>query len=181
MHKLEACRIAVLLGAIGSLAACSTSDSNLSQDLQPTAPVVAEAPGRVPDYCPKITLREGTSVLRKGQGDAQEYVASVTQTTRSCRVQNGELSMEVGVAGRVVPGSAAKSGSVRLPIRVAIVRGSEVLYSELGQQPVAMDPAGGAQDFIYVDRNVRLPEPTRRDLTVFVGFDEGMPKKVAAR
>ncbi len=150
-----------------------------TQPIQPPMGTPAQQPmtasGTIPDYCPQVTLREGTATLRKGEGDALQYVASITSNTRSCRVRDGEFYMEVGITGRLVPGPAAKPGTVTLPVRVAIVNSGAVAYSELGQQGVPIGTAAGPVDFAYVDRNIRLPIPQGRTLTVYVGFDEGTP------
>ncbi len=133
----------------------------------------AAGQGTVPDYCPQVSLREGTAILRRGEGDNLQYIASIASTTRSCRVLNGELYMEVGIAGRLVPGPAAKPGSAMLPIRVAILNSGQLVYSQLGQEQVSNDPAGGPKDFRYVDRSIRIPVPQGRSLVVYAGFDEG--------
>lgn len=168
--------VAPPLLAIG-LSACNSLTA--TQPIQPPVGTPAQQPltasGTIPDYCPQVSLREGTATLRKGEGDALQYVASITSNTRSCRVRDGEFFMEVGITGRLVPGPAAKPGNVTLPIRVAIVNAGSVAYSHLGQQGVRIDSAGGPVDFTYVDRNVRLPLPQGRTLTVYVGFDEGAP------
>jgi hypothetical protein len=53
-----------------------------------------------------------------------------------------------------------------------------VLYSQLTQFPVTVDPASGAATFVFNDPNVNLPKPTDRSYRVFIGFDEGAPKAV---
>ncbi|MBB3949685.1 hypothetical protein [Aureimonas jatrophae] len=167
---------ALPLLALG-LSACNTTTA--PQPIQPPSGTPAQQPmtasGTIPDYCPQVSLREGTATLRKGEGEALQYVASITSNSRSCRVRDGEFYMEVGITGRIVPGPAAKAGNVTLPVRVAIVNAGSVAYSELGQQGVRIDPAGGPVDFTYVDRNIRIPLPQGRTLTVYVGFDEGAP------
>ena len=164
MPTLHASRIAILAGSLGLLSACSTSS--------PDVPVVAAQQGTEAAVCPRIALREGTAILRRGGPEALEYVASITETSRSCRVIGGQLVIEVGIAGRVTPGVAARAGGVQLPIRVAVTRGTDVLYSNMGTQSVAVTPGAGAQNFLYVDRSVRIAEPADRAVAIQVGFDE---------
>lgn len=169
-------KVAALLAGAALLSACSTSGTGApAPGPAAPAPQAVASAGVVPDYCPQVSLREGTAILRKGAGDDLQYLASIASTTRSCRVKDGELYMEVGVAGRLVPGPAGRPSSVNLPIRIAIVNAGAVAYTNLGQVQVSTDPAGGPKNFTYVDRAIRIPMPAGRTLTVFAGFDEGAP------
>ena len=172
MDMLNAARTATIIGALSLLAAC-TSNGDRAVQLDGTPPKMStEAEGVVPDYCPRVSLREGTAILRKGDGPALQYVASIVSTSRECHVLNGELRMKVGISGRVVPGPAVKPGEVGLPIRIAIVQGTSVLYSQAGSQAVSLAP-GNTPTFIYVDSSIVVPEPSRKDLVIYAGFDEG--------
>jgi hypothetical protein len=86
------------------------------------------------------------------------------------------MTINVAAAGRVVPGPAGAPGAVKLPIRVAVVRGEEVLYSQLHDYQVAVDSSGAAQ-FVFNDPNVTIPIPPDQAVRVFAGFDEGPPKQ----
>ena len=65
---------------------------------------------------------------------------------------------------------------MRLPIRVAVLRGNDVVYSELGQQTVAITRNGGAQTFTYVDESVLIDPAPTAGIVIFAGFDEGAPE-----
>lgn len=178
MHTVSAVRRVVMSGAAALLTGCVSTDGTAPQE---TAANVASQPGgfesgTVPDYCPEVELREGTGVLREENGGETAYLASISDISRECRIIDGQLRMRIGIAGRVVAGSTAAQDSASLPIRVAIVRGSDVLYSELGNKAVALNPGEGASQFMYVDENVSIPEPGERNLRIFAGFDEGPPQ-----
>ena len=134
-------------------------------------------------YCPRVTLREGTasfnSYAKGGQDDPAKlaYQASISDVTRSCTHASGLLTMNVAVAGRVVPGPAGVSGTVKMPIRIAVVQGDKVLYSKLHVHQVAMSDSGVATQFVFNDSNVTIPNPEAQTLEVFAGYDEGPPKK----
>ena len=81
--------------------------------------------------------------------------------------------MKIGISGRVVPGPAAKAGEIGLPIRIAVVRGVDVLYSQVGSTLVKVQAGGGSEQFVYVNQSVAVPEPARKDLAIYAGFDEG--------
>lgn len=168
-------RIAALLAGSLLVSACNTTQPRPATVPATASPSGAVAGGQVPDYCPAASLREGTGVVRRGEGEDVRYAATITNVSRSCRVLDAQLFIEVAVTGRMVPGNAAEPGLVNLPIRVAILDGDRLVYSRLGQQPVSGERAGGPKDFRYVDRDIKLPVPAGRTLTVFVGFDEGPP------
>lgn len=175
-------RTVALLAASLALSACNTAATNRPAVSTPsTQPASAADRGTVPDYCPEVTLREGTGVIRQGGPDSLRYVATIADVSRSCRVLDGQLFIEVAVAGRLVTGNAAPGGMVSLPIRVAVLDGQRLVYSQLGQQPVSGERSPDPQDFRYVDRGIRLPVPEGRTLTVFVGYDEGPGAGGAAR
>ena len=90
------------------------------------------------------------------------------------------MTIKVGVAGKVVVGPAGSAGTVNMPIRVAVVRGDEVLYSQLHKNVVQVTDPSTATQFVFTDPNVVIPIPSARDVQIFAGFDEG-PPKVASR
>ena len=146
-------------------------------------------PGRITDvelraYCPKVDLREGTAFYRtyeKGGRETEDanlviYQAALSETSRDCKYENGTLTMTVAAAGRVVPGPKGKAGTITMPIRVAVTRGDEVLYSKLSTQEVQIAETGATQ-FVFKDTQVSFPQPTARNIQVFIGYDEGPPAK----
>ena len=177
-------RAATIGGALAALAACtSTTPPEVASagDSLATPPPSVTAPTAEPGqtearFCPQVSLREGTSILRKKVSSEIDYVASISDTTRDCHIVDGKLRMEVGVRGRVTPGPVAQQRSVQLPIRIAILRGTDVLYSKLGKISVAVDKNAGTQTFTYVDRDIVLDAPKQPDVVAFAGFDEGPPE-----
>lgn len=177
------------------LAACNTSSptnilglgGDKNKDLAPPpSDQITESELRA--FCPIVELREGTAFFTKYEkgGAATDtteadktkviHQASLGEVTRACSYGGDTLTINVAAAGRLVPGPKAVAGSVTLPIRVAVTSGDAVLYSQLTQFPVTVDPASGAATFVFNDPNVVLPKPTDRSYRVFVGFDEGAPK-----
>ncbi|GLS41966.1 hypothetical protein GCM10010869_75630 [Mesorhizobium tianshanense] len=161
-------------------------------------------------YCPKVTLRDGTAFFntyaKGGQkpkkkaealdaeaaaldaGSEQQddsakiiYQASITDVTRDCNRADGSLTMKIAVAGKVVPGPMFKPGTITMPIRIAVMRGTEVLYSQLHQHQVQVTNPSSATQFVFTDSNVIVPEPTAQDYQAFAGYDEGPPKKSTDR
>lgn len=149
-------------------------------------------------YCPAITLRSGTAYFNtyaKGgkkakKADAEDglaeatddsgnviYQAAITDVTRDCSRDGGQLTMNVGVAGKVVPGPKGTTGTITMPIRVVVVHGSEVLYSQLHQYKLQITDMSAATQFLFNDPNVVIPIPTDKSYQLFAGYDEGPPAK----
>ncbi len=132
-------------------------------------------------YCPKVTLKEDTGYFNRyakgGEDDPAKliYQASISDVTRSCSRADGVMTMNVAVAGRIVPGPAGSPGTVTVPIRIVATRGEEVLYSKLIDHQVQVGSV--ASQFVVGDPNVTMPVPTERNIQVFAGFDAGPPKK----
>lgn len=172
--------------ALTAISACNTGKQSAelasSGDSLSTPPVSVTAKaepmeGVEAPYCPQVGLREGTAIMKKEIAGEIDYVASITQATRDCRIVDGRLHMEVGLAGRVVAGPAAQDRVLKLPIRVAILKdGKDVVYSQLGYQSAVVSKAAGAQSFVFVDRGISIEQTSQRNLTVFAGFDEGVAR-----
>ena len=168
-------RAIAALAALGALAACQSAGTGEVLDVSNTGEAFTEADLRA--YCPRVTLLEGTALLRtytsgnEGNPDEVVHQAVITDVTRACRYRNGQLFMTVAAAGRVVNGPQGAPGALDLPVRVAIRAGDGLPYSRLGRLDVTM--GGGATQFIYRDDRIVLPEPEARNLVVLVGFDEG--------
>ncbi len=184
-------KFAVFLAAGAVLSACNTSDTagalnlggNKEAKVQQERVLASELTG----FCPQVTLREGTAFFTTyAKGADREdgskdpalaiYQASITDVTRACSRATGALTINVAVAGRVVPGPKATGASVSLPIRVAIVDGDNVLYSQLQQFQVTVNPSDAATQFVFNDPNGAVPLESAKAIQIFVGFDEGAPK-----
>jgi hypothetical protein len=192
-----------LSGLMLAVAGCQSSGKGVLGDQQAKA---AEGKVKMSDltaYCPNITLRSGTAyfstyakagkkVKKTPDADAPEdvaadgtpdnsanmiYQAAITDVTRDCSRNGGTLTMNVGVAGKVVPGPKGSPGTITMPIRVVVVHGSDVLYSQLHQYKLQVSDMSAATQFMFNDPNVVVPEPTAKDYQLFAGFDEGPPAK----
>jgi hypothetical protein len=196
---------ALLIGLAFAISACqSDSASKTAEAGAVTAPPPPTA-DELAAYCPSVNLRSGTAFYdvyargakkKKPAGDDSDatdrtsdtgdnsdsvvYQASISQVTRNCKTAGGTMTMTVAAAGKVVTGPQGKTGPVSLPIRVAVLRGDQVLYSNLAHHPVDIKNTAGATQFIYTNQSVSFPAPKSHDTLVFVGFDAG-PQKAAAK
>ncbi|OHV87106.1 hypothetical protein [Mesorhizobium sp. ORS 3428] len=103
------------------------------------------------------------------------YQASITDVTRDCTHANGQLTMKIAVAGKVVPGPMFAPGTVTMPIRIAVQHGTDVLYSQLHQYQVQITDPSAATQFVFTDANVVVPEPSATDYQAYAGYDENAP------
>lgn len=137
-------------------------------------------------YCPRVSLRSGTAFFntyaKGGEDDKSKiiYQASISDVTRTCSRADGMLTMKVAVAGRVVPGPLGTPGTVTMPIRIVVLQGADVLYSQLSNHQVTIASTAAATQFVFTDPNVTVPIPAEASLQVFAGYDEGPPKKKKA-
>jgi hypothetical protein len=132
-----------------------------------------------PDYCPDLRVREGTEVIRRYERGKEDdagsiiWQASIGDTARECLYDTqGNVTIRIGVSGRVLAGPKGGPGVVNLPLRIAVIKHQQaVLYSEV--KPLAITiPASNSTVF----RNVyeaTVPSPGRdRNYLIYVGFDE---------
>ena len=176
--------MAAALASCNSSGSGSGSSSGFSLGL-PKAPEgdAGRAAAVVQGTCPPIELRDGTAFFRTyakgGQDDPQKvvYQASLADTTRACTRNETTLSMKVMVEGRLIAGPLGKAGSVDLPIRVAVVQGEQVLYSEITRFPVTLDSVDAPKQFVFTKDVPGLPGDVTGLARVYIGFDEGPAKK----
>ena len=137
--------------------------------------------------CPEIIVLEGTSADRVytagSQGnDALRYQFSVLDVARDCRIDGSQISMKVGVDGKILLGPAGSPGNFTAPIRVVIVRDTDQapVFSKLYHIPTVV-PAGESQGaFTLVTEPLNVPytnEYAVHGYTIKVGFDSALEKK----
>ncbi|CUW42973.1 lipoprotein, putative [Brucella vulpis] len=168
---------------LASLAGCTTSGTeNGANSSLPTKATSGEkriSETELRAYCPSVSLRDGTAFFntyeKGGDKDPERviYQAALTDTTRSCQYGNGTLMMDIAGAGKVVPGPKYKTGTIVMPIRVAIRQGDQVVYSKLHKQRVSITNPDTATQFVFNDKGVTIPMPDKQNVQIFIGFDEG--------
>ena len=87
-----------------------------------------EMPSASAVECPGVDIRPGASTLniavKPDQATAGDlrYQLSFGQHARECRVQDGTMSIKVGVQGRIILGPFGTPGWLGVPLRYAVVR-----------------------------------------------------------
>lgn len=152
------------------------SGGQQAQQQQPVTPVVQGT-------CPPIALRDSTAYHRtyaKGATDDPQqviYQASLADSTRSCsRNDAGQLTITVMVQGRLIAGPQGKAGTLSLPIRVSVVDGDQVLYSEVTKFEATLADVAQPSQFIFTKDVPGIPGDISRLASVHVDFDTGSKK-----
>jgi hypothetical protein len=168
---------------------CSPSSSVIDPDettgsisgVSQPAPKTALVPKAA---CPGIDIRPGASTLniavKPNQATAGDlrYQLSFGQTARECQVQDGVMSIKVGVEGRVLLGPFGASGSVDVPLRYAVVReGPEpkLIVAKFKRIRATIAPGKTRVKFLDIEGGLSFPLPSSGELAayvVYVGFDE---------
>lgn len=173
----------VLIGLLGLAAGCQASDTlGGIGGIGGGQPAPRE--GQITEvellgYCPSVTIRQGDAVLdsyqRGGQDDPSRlvYRATITDSSRSCTYQSGQTFMTIAVAGRIVPGPAGTVGNLRTPIRVSVYEDTQQIYSQVHNFEVSVTDTIGATQFIFTDTSFSMPNPTRRNIRVLIGYEKG--------
>jgi len=132
--------------------------------------------------CPEIAILDGTSDDRVyAPGDDQSnasvrYQFSIGDVARDCAISGGQISLKVGVSGRILLGPAGSPGTFAAPIRVAVIRRSdeEPVLSKLYQVPTNIAPGQTESPFTLVTDPLSVPvtgKHFKEDYMIKVGFD----------
>jgi hypothetical protein len=194
-------RCAAALIAVAVVSGCSSASSVIdSYETTPSwgaritsffsgaKPGVSQPASRTasaPDVeCPGVDVRAGASTMniamRPDQATAGDlrYQLSFGQTARECRVQDGTMTIKVGVQGRVILGPFGTPGSVDIPLRYAVVREGPEPKAIATRFKRAGATIGAGQthvQFVDIEEGLSFPLPPAAELSsyvVYVGFDE---------
>lgn len=134
--------------------------------------------------CPFIDIREGASTLTipppTGENNAMalKYQGTFVRAARECLVANGQVTMKVGVQGRIIVGPAGGPGQVEVPLRIAIVDAPPVnpktIITKLIRIPVTVGSADQNTSFTHIEEGLTFPLPKDGSLDnyiVYIGFD----------
>jgi len=171
------------LGLALSLSGCQSGDALGALKIgggqsQPQEGQETITAGELLAYCPSVSLAGDEAVLnsyqRGGDGDATKliYRAAITDMTRSCTYGGGMTAIAIGIAGRIIPGPAGSTGVVRLPMQIKVYEGATEIHSRRIEHDVTVADTAGATQFMLVDRDFSMPNPTSRNVRVIVGFDQ---------
>jgi hypothetical protein len=175
--------------SVPSPAAPPSSSSSFSQRFsnfvlgapETTAQAGVTAPSDID--CPGVEVRQGASTFQQNGADngstalSLRYQANFLKFARECVVRSGNVVMKVGVEGRVILGPAGTTGTLSLPVRLAVVKEGldpKTVWTKFYMVPVVMPPGQPNVLFTHVEEDMSFPNPPGDDLdkyVVYVGFD----------
>jgi hypothetical protein len=133
--------------------------------------------------CPFVDYRQGAATLTINAADAENaalglrYQGSLVQTARECFVRGNELTIKVGIEGRIVVGPAGGPGSMTVPLRYALVREGfepKTIWTKLYLVSVAIPEGQLNVPFVHVEEEMTVPMPPSAELdayVIYIGFD----------
>lgn len=134
--------------------------------------------------CPKVQVRGGAAAWQvndKTDGGLR-YQAALGRFSRECRFTSPDMTMRVGIQGRVLMGPKGTGGLVNVPIRLAVVEEGPVpkpIWTRLYMVPVTIGAEVMQVDFSMVAEEPTFPKPDAATLeryVVYVGFDSSAPE-----
>lgn len=134
-------------------------------------------------YCPPVDVPEGGAALRSFGGKGGDNGSLRNQITlgriaRECnRLQDGSITVKVGVAGQVLLGPAGAPGRFEAPLQIAIKYGDKVVVSRSKRVAVAVAPGEAQGLFTIVEDGLIVPPAMtgEYDITVSLGGPQGRP------
>jgi hypothetical protein len=134
--------------------------------------------------CPGVDVRAGASTIQlnaPGQDATAvnvRYQVTISRTARECMVRGTNLTVKVGVLGRIILGPAGAPGQLDVPLRLALVQeGPEpkTVWTKFYKIPVVIPPGQANIPFMHVEEDLTVPIPRRAELDayqIYVGFDQ---------
>jgi hypothetical protein len=136
--------------------------------------------------CPFIDIREGASTLTipppppdgGNEAMALKYQGTFVRAARDCKLVGNQVTMRLGVEGRIIVGPAGGPGQVEVPLRIAVIDnptlGGKMVVTKLIRIPVTIGPSNGTATFTHVEDNLTFPLPPAHEIDryiVYIGFD----------
>jgi len=157
----------------------------------------AQAPAAEPTAdpnqdCPLADVRAGASTLQiNAPGEKStstvRYQATIARLARECAVRGPNMTVKVGVQGRVVVGPAGGAGQIEVPLRYALIQEGptpKTILTKLHRFPVTIEDGQGSVPFLHVEEDITFAIPKRAELdnyVVYVGFDPDPVKEAPAK
>lgn len=172
---LAGCSMGSMFG--GGNAAQTQTLQNATATPAAVAQAQSSALPAIATQCPPIRVRPGSEAMfyygsgKTGDARALQYQGVIDESTRNCVVSNGLITVNMGVTGRVLLGPQGKQTSVNAPIRFAVERDGQAIFSEKYTIPVAITAPARLAEFVKVIDNVAIPYLGGEDIVIWVGFD----------
>ena len=162
----------------------STKLANLLAFNSTSTPTVATGAGglQASASCPEVVVLEGTAAQRVFAGaessENLRYQSSIGDVARECYVQGNQLTIKVGIEGRVLLGPAGSPGNFTVPIRIAVLseKTQEPVTSKIYRIPATIAPGQSATNFSFLVEPLVVPNVSDHsddDYNIKLGIDAG--------
>lgn len=127
-------------------------------------------------YCPPVDVPEGGAALRSFGGKGGDNASLRNQITlgrvaRECnRLQDGSITVKVGIAGQVLLGPAGSPGRFEAPLTIAIKYGDKVVVSRSKRVAVSVAPGEAQGLFTIVEDGLIVPPAMTGEYDISVGL-----------
>jgi hypothetical protein len=134
--------------------------------------------------CPRIDIRPGASTLLVNvpspdqQAMGLKYQGIFVRAARECRVRAPDVTIKVGVQGRIIVGPAGGPGVLTVPLRYALVQESvgqsRTIWTKLYTVPVTISGTESNVTFTHIQEDLTVPIPSPADLdqyVIYIGYD----------
>lgn len=175
---LSGCGVGGFMG--GNTTTTGSTNNNLANAQTSQAAIAQAAPSALPAIateCPPIKVRNGGGALfsyadrKTGDARALQFQAVIDKQSRNCIVSNGLITVKMGVVGRLLLGPEGQQRDYTLPIRFAVERDQQAVFSQKYDIPVNVTAPSQSEEFVKVVENVAIPYLGGEDITIWVGFD----------
>ena len=150
----------------------------------------SQEPNIEPDYtCPEVGILQNGSAFRGNSGTgatAVTYQASLTNKARECAYNGKQVTIRVGVEGRLLLGENGRPGTYTVPVRIVVNRRSDIVTQRSVRLSVTVPANDSQAEFFHVEENITLPISDKdpgNEYDIFVGLDAtgAQPQKQARR
>jgi hypothetical protein len=147
-----------------------------------TAPQPGAPPAESDLTCPPVAIRAGASTYavaaagKQALGNDVRFQVTIGKTARECNLSGAEITVHIGIQGRVIAGPAGAPSSVEIPLRIAVVQGGvneKVIATKAYRTSVEMTEDGSVP-FSFVADDLVYPVPpgaTGDSYVFYIGFD----------
>ena len=179
------CASALLLAGCGASPSATGSSSpstmsklaNLIAFNSTTAPNPIESTVDNTDRvdCPVVDVEDGAGTVQVGSGAGLRHQFTISDTARECSANNKQISIRVGIAGRVVAGPAGGAGTFQIPVRIGVRREADkkMVVSKVVNMSATIPSGQATGTFEYVADPLVVPwlrEEADEDYMVVIGL-----------
>jgi hypothetical protein len=126
--------------------------------------------------CPSVTVSENGAAYRNTPATASSvnFQASLINTARECAFQGNQVSIRVGVEGRLLLGTNGKPGTYSVPVKIQVKRRNDVVTQRFAQVSVTIPSNETQTEFAHIEERITVPiseNDPGDEYDVYVGFD----------